>query len=123
MRFLVDQCLSPDFAQALADAGHDAVHLRDVGMQRASDPEVLEFARTHDRVLVSADSDFRTLLAQTAATRPSVVIFRRATDRRPTAQARLLIANLPAIVEALDEGSVIVLEEARLRVRRLPIIE
>jgi hypothetical protein len=35
MRFLVDQCLSVEFAQVLADAGHDVTHLRDLGMQRA----------------------------------------------------------------------------------------
>lgn len=123
MRFLVDQCLSPDFAAKLFEAGHDVVHLRDLGMERAGDPEVLHHARSEDRVLVSADTDFGTLLARSTATRPSVVIFRRATGRRPTAQARLLIANLPAIEEALDEGSVVVIEEARLRVRHLPIIE
>ncbi len=123
MRFLIDQCLSPDFAEVLAEAGHDVVHLRDVGMQRANDREVLDFTRTQDRVLVSADTDFGTLLAQSAARRPSVVIFRRTTRRRATAQAGLLLANLAVISEALDEGSVVVLEEARLRVRRLPIIE
>ena len=123
MRFLVDQCLSPDFAVFLAEAGHDVVHVRDLGMQRAGDPEVLDLARREDRVLVSADTDFGTLMAQGGATRPSVVIFRRATGRRPVAQAGLLIANLPAMSEALDEGSVVVLEEARLRLRRLPIVE
>jgi predicted nuclease of predicted toxin-antitoxin system len=123
MRFLVDQCLSPDFAVVLAEAGHDVVHVRDLGMQRAGDPEVLDLARRDDRVLVSADTDFGTLMAQGGATRPSVVIFRRATGRRPVAQAGLLIANLPAMAEALDEGSVVVLEEARLRLRRLPIVE
>ncbi len=51
MRFLIDQCLSPDFAEMLAEAGHDVVHLRDLGMQRANDREVLDFARSQDRVL------------------------------------------------------------------------
>ncbi len=123
MRFLVDQCLSPDFAAALASAGHDVVHARDVGMQRALDAEVLELARGHDRVLLSADTDFGTILAQTAATGPSVVIFRRTTARRPSEQASLLLTNLPAISESLDEGSVVVIEEGRMRVRRLPLRE
>ena len=41
MRFLVDQCLSIE----LAEARHDVTHLRNLGMQRAKDPEVLELAR------------------------------------------------------------------------------
>lgn len=86
MRFLVDQCLSPDFAEVLAEAGHDVVHLRDLGMQRANDREVLDFARSQDRMLVSADTDFGTLLAQSAARRPSVIIFRRTAGRRATAR-------------------------------------
>lgn len=69
MRFLVDQCLSPDFAVVLAEAGHDVVHIRDLGMQRAGDPDVLGLARRDDRVLVSADTDFGTLMAQGAPVR------------------------------------------------------
>lgn len=72
---------------------------------------------------MSADTDFGTILAQSVATRPSVVIFRRSSGRRPTAQATLLLANLPAMAHALDGGCVVVLEEARLRIRPLPIIE
>jgi predicted nuclease of predicted toxin-antitoxin system len=123
MRFLVDQCLSPDFATALARHGHDVVHLRDLGMQRAPDTEVLQHTRNQDSVLVSADTDFGTILAHTSATRPSVVIFRRLTGRRPTEQAALLLANLPTIADALDNGSIVIIEEARIRVRALPIIE
>ena len=123
MRFLVDQCLSPEFARKLSDAGHDVVHLRELGLERAPDPEVLDVARSQGRVLVSADTDFGTLLARSSATGPSVVMFRRATGRRPAAQAVLLIDNLPAISEALETGSVVVLEETRLRLRRLPLVE
>lgn len=100
MRFLVGQCLSPDFAEALTAAGHDVVHVRDRGMQRASDPDVLQLARSEERVVVSADTDFGTILAWTSAARPSVVIFRRTTGRRPGEQATLLLANLPAIAQA-----------------------
>jgi predicted nuclease of predicted toxin-antitoxin system len=123
MRFLVDQCLSVELAEALADAGHDVTHLRELGMQRARDPEVLELARAEERVLLSADTDFAALLARTAARSPSVVLFRRLTGRHPHAQAVVLLGNLSQISAALDQGSVVVIEETRLRIRRLPIID
>lgn len=37
MRFLIDNPLSPILADALRAAGHDAVHVGDYGMGKASD--------------------------------------------------------------------------------------
>lgn len=122
MRFLIDQCLSPRLATGLNDLGHDAVHTAELGLESAEDAAILEAARDDERVVVTADSDFGTLLASTKATTPSVLYIRRSSCRRADAMIGLLVENLPALEDPLATGSLVVIGEGSIRVRSLPIL-
>ena len=119
MRLLIDANLSPRVAATLRDAGHQAVHVADIGMLGASDDAILAHAAGAGQVIVSADTDLGELLAVAGAARPSVVLRRSADHLTPDQQAVLLVANLPAVTAELDAGAVVSIARGRLRVRPL----
>ena len=121
MKFLIDNALSPALADLLQQAGHDAIHVRSIGLQQADDDAIFDRAAVEGRIVVTADADFGTLLAVRSSRQPSVIQFRGEGSRKPDALARTLLANLPQLLDSLENGCIVTFEPARVRVRLLPI--
>lgn len=119
MKLLIDNALSPSVADRLRRAGHDVLHVRDVGKSRATDAEIIELALEQGRVIVSADTDFGTLLTLHELTQPSFILLRGDIERKPDAQASVLIRELPDLENDLMRGAIVVITRDRIRVRRL----
>ena len=61
IKFFVDHCVPDSAGRAFSDAGHEVVFLRTQLAPNSPDPLVAAVAEMNDAVLVSLDSDFKTL--------------------------------------------------------------
>ena len=120
MRFLVDANLGVGVAAWLRQRGHDAVHLREEGLQRLPDPEVWAKAVAEGRVLLTCDLDFGEIIVRAGGRSVSLVVVRMFAVDPPRVIQRLdkILASYGAV---LTQGAVVVVDEARVRVRRLPL--
>ena len=121
MKLLLDQGLPLSAAALLRDAGIDTIHVGEIGMSQAEDAEIIQKARVEERVVVTLDADFHTLLALNEAASPSVI---RVRIERLRAQALrdLLLMVIAECEEDLEQGAAIAVEPNRIRIRRLPLI-
>ena len=120
MKLLVDMNLSPDWCPVLKRQGWTTAHWSAVGDPRAPDRAVMDWARTNGYVVLTHDLDFGALLATTRSTGPSVVQL-RTRDVLPAGVETLLVAVLRAHQVALEHGALVSVDEARGRVRVLPL--
>ncbi len=101
-------------------AGHDCVHVYDLGLNGQPDEQIMATADADDRILISADTDFGELLANAPVLAPSVILLRR-TDKTAESVAAVLLANLDQVAEELTAGALVVISDTRIRTRRLPM--
>jgi len=120
LKFLIDNALPPRLADLLSAEGYDAVHVRLYGMHAAEDKDILVRAFNEDRIVVSADTDFGTLLAAQDAERPSFILFRQTNLLVAEDYFTLLVPALHVLQSDLAGGCVAVFRNSRLRVRKLP---
>ncbi len=124
MKFLIDNALSPTVSEGLKKMGYDSLHVREIGLQKADDNDIFERALQEDRTIISADTDFGYLLSKSDKNKPSVIIFRKGSERDPIKQIELLRINLQdELLHLIETGSIIIIEATRIRTRTLPILK
>ena len=120
MKFLGDMGISPRTIALLRERGYDAIHLVEQKLERMPDPSILEKARQEGRILLTVDLDFTQLLAISGESLPSVILFRLGNVSREVVNTYLL-SVLENYATELESGSIISVNEASSRLRRLPL--
>ena len=122
MKFLVDMPVTPQAVAHLQAKGHDAVHASAVGLGTKLDSEILDRARTEDRIVITADLDYPRLLALLKLDRPGLILFRGGSYS--DAEMLALLDRVLAQAGTLNlESSITVVDQHRIRRRSLPLTD
>ena len=120
MKILIDMNLSPDWTAVLKAKHIEAVHWSSVGKPNAPDEEIMNYARENGYTVFTHDLDFGTMLALTQAESPSVLQV-RTQDILAKSIGKTVISILQKYQNQLEQGALIVFDEARARIRILPL--
>lgn len=120
MKFLANMCISTKTVQWLRQQGYDVTHLREEGLHKLPDEQVLAKAVAEQRIVLTMDLDFGYLLAISKVSLPSVILF-RLEDKRSERVNERLAEVLRLCLNDLSAGAIVVVTETTIRVRRLPI--
>jgi predicted nuclease of predicted toxin-antitoxin system len=120
LKLLIDVNLSPTWASFLTEHSIEVVMWADIGNPKAEDVEIMQYARDHGFVIFTNDLDFGHLLAVTNHNAPSVIQI-RTNMLIPKHVGKLLLEALVQFRSELESGSLITIEDQKLRARILPI--
>ena len=120
MKFLADMGVSQQVVAYLRGAGHSVIHLRDEKLERLSDELIVSKAIRESRIILTFDLDFGEILALASGAVIGVILF-RLNNTRSSFIVKRLESMLRDVETPLEEGAIVVVEDARYRIRRLPI--
>jgi predicted nuclease of predicted toxin-antitoxin system len=118
MRFLVDANLPRAIVATLRFHGHEAEHVKDIGLGSAPDERVAAHARGASMALITRDLDFADIRNYPPDEYPGLIVLRVPEDTVAGEIVRLIerFVTKPELVQQVPRHLVI-LEEAHVRFR------
>lgn len=117
LKFLTDENISPRIVSFLRKKGIDVVDVKEKGWHGNEDKYLMEIANKEKRFILTHDTDFGTLATNEGVPCYGIIYMRL---------RNLKVSNVINILEKLlmvdkdiPEGSVIVVEDTRLRIRTI----
>lgn len=106
MKFLIDNQLPAALAEYLRNRGFDSQHVFDIGLEKAADADICQYALANDRVIISKDQDFLYL-----ANQPRIkirLIWVRMGNCRTSALLQAFERLWPEVETALNSGDQVI---------------
>jgi predicted nuclease of predicted toxin-antitoxin system len=116
MKFLADQDVYQVTVEFLRNLGHDVLRASDAGLARASDSDLLLYARDQRRIMITRDKGFGALVFLSLREHSGVILL-RVTPATVDVVHEELSRALKAHSEAELCNSFVVVEPGRHRIR------
>jgi predicted nuclease of predicted toxin-antitoxin system len=115
MKFLVDAHLPLGLCALLQAAGHDAIHTsRLPARNKTSDQVINDLSVTDTRIVISKDTDF--YYSHVLHDRPWKLLLVRTGNIRTRELKELFQRQLPAILQALENNSLVELDRGSVQI-------
>ena len=111
MKLLFDQNISPKIVALVDMQFSGSKQVKHVGLENASDFEIFNFARVHEFVIITFDSDFVDLSIVKGI--PPKIIWLRTGNLTTRSITNLLLQNISNIQNFLEQNEVGILEILR----------
>ena len=106
MKLLLDQGLPRSASSLLTQQGMNTIHVSDIGMWTAEDTEIIQKAQAEQRVVVTLDADFHSILALNNFSSPSVIRI-RIERLKALALTELILDVIQQCQDDLEQGAAI----------------
>jgi predicted nuclease of predicted toxin-antitoxin system len=119
MRFLIDEDLPRSVSLVISHAGYEAFDVRDIGLRGSNDFQIIEYARSNDLCLITADLGFSNIRVYPPHKYPGIFVL-----RLPAGATSVIITNIiktllkQSQIIATIRGSLAIVEENRIRIRK-----
>lgn len=120
MRLPADLHIAPRTVELLRTLGHDVCRVTDLLPANASDEAIIEQAAQERRTILTQDLDFSSIIALSGRPAPSLLSLRLNSSKVELVNS-VLQRTLPILESDLEQGSIVTVEDQRIRLRRLPL--
>lgn len=120
LEFVANMNISPLTVRDLRTLGWNIVRVSEIMDPKSKDIDILTYARRHNKVVITQDLDFSSLLALSGYEKPSVINL-RFENAKPDFITSRIIEIVNELEKELDEGIVVSVDEISARYRNLPI--